>query len=151
MSGKPAGATAVIGDDAGVGKRGESGDEKGAFGGLEDSGVTVVDGAIEEGSWKGPGFAVVVGSLEFDPAEGTDMLFPATGANDQKLTVGASGQGWPALIEIWQVADGFCFKEGRGGRGLKLQVEAEGAGKPQSGGVSKKVPSREGHLERMSD
>lgn len=112
MGGEPACTAGVIGDMAGIGERGEGRDEDGTFGGLEDPGIAVINGAIEDGPWKSPSLAVVVGSLKINPPEGADMLFPAPGANHEKLAVGSSGQGWPTVIEMWQLTDGFYFKEG---------------------------------------
>lgn len=150
VSGKPTFTTIIIRNVAGIGERGKGRNEDGTFGRFEDSGVTIINGTIENSAWKGPGFSVVIGPLKFNPAKGANMLLPPAGAYDKELAIGSSGQGRPAMIEIRQETDRFNSKNDRGGLGTQLQVKSKRPGKSE-GDLLKKVPSRRSHLESMSD
>ncbi|MBT6399954.1 MAG: hypothetical protein HOK04_09215, partial [Verrucomicrobia bacterium] len=44
-------------------------------------------------------------------------------ANDEKLSVFASGQGRPAMVAIWELADNARIEDFGGGRGLEVQIK----------------------------
>src|SRR5688500_2899896 len=86
--------------DVRIGERGEGGDEKATLRGLDDAGIAVVDGAVEQGSRPGPGLALVVGSHQLDPAEGTDVCLTPAGTDEEELSAAASGQRRPATVQV---------------------------------------------------
>jgi hypothetical protein len=61
--------------------------------------------------------------LEVDSSEGTNVLITATRANDNKLSVLASGQGGPSMVAIWELADNSRIEDFGGRRGLEVQIK----------------------------
>lgn len=60
-----------------VNERGEGSDEEGAARGLDDTGIAIINGCVEDDLGLRPGAAIVAGADEFYAAKGTDVCFAA--------------------------------------------------------------------------
>lgn len=139
VSGEPTGFVSVLWEKICVCEGGEGGDEQGAFGGFQNSGIAIVDRSVENGAGKGPRFSVVMGSLQIDPSEGADVLLPSSRAHDEKLPVFAAGHGGPTMVTVWELTNNFGVDDLRGRRSVEVRIETQRACDSGRGACLKKA------------
>lgn len=91
-----------------------------------------------------------MGSLEVDPPEGADVLFATAGADDEELSVLATGDGGPTVVAVWDLADNFCV-DGLGARsGLESEIKPQRTSDSGGGACFEEASARVIHRNRMS-
>lgn len=150
VSGEPMRFVAVFWQARDVGEGGEGCDEEGALCCFENSGVPVIDGAVKNCSRVGPRVAVVMGSLEVDPPEGADVLFATAGADDEELSVLATGDGGPTVVVVWNLADNFCVEDLSDGSSLESEIKPQRTSDSGGGARFEEASARVIHRKRMS-
>ena len=89
-----------------VGQRSEGGCEQSPRGGLQNTGIAVIQTAVQDDSRPAPGLPPVGRAHELHLTKGADMIFAPSRPGQQQVSLLRARQGRPPMITIWGLTDG---------------------------------------------
>jgi len=87
--------------------------------------ITIIYAAVHEDGRPAPGLSIVVGTNQFDAAEGADVRFTAPRVDQKQAAVAAADHSGPAVVQVGLVADDLSLTHASQGGCMSTLVAAK--------------------------